>query len=431
MTTMGHSILQYESALSRDAQRRIRKMGTVDLVIGIPSHRNGRTIGEVIDALVAGVRAYYPDLKVVLINADGGSSDNTVKHIQDADVPDNVTKLVTIYEGVTGKGTAIRSVLEAAWRLGARACVIAEARAIGIQPEWLPALVSPILHGDEAVLGCYQRAAMDAALTDNLVYPFMSSFWSSDLVEPLAPEFALSGELATSLAECDVWETNVARFGVNMWMTLHMLSQRVRMAQVDLGYRGPAGGEPAMPGDQRFVHTVGTLFRALTTYRRSWTQGQRFASTPFRGLRSQDRQVASEEDLTPYVDAFQAGRQEYGDVWESVLQPETFDLLQAALARAGDVPALEIPLWVRLVYEFAAVFNRGEGDPDKVIEALLPLYYGRAVRYANEVEGLTVGGRAAILSSLATAFSEQRPAFETLWNSYQEWEDDVTRYWIP
>lgn len=35
MTSQVHSILQFESALSRDAQRKIRKIGTTDLVIGI------------------------------------------------------------------------------------------------------------------------------------------------------------------------------------------------------------------------------------------------------------------------------------------------------------------------------------------------------------------------------------------------------------
>lgn len=429
MTSQVHSILQFESALNRDAQRKIRKIGAADLVIGIPSHRNGRTIGEVVDAVMAGVRAYFPDLRVVLMNADGGSSDNTVRHLEDADAPENVVKLLTTYEGITGKGTAIRSIFEAAGRLGARACAVVEARAIGIQPEWLPALITPVLQGDDVVMACYQRSALDAALTDNLVFPFLHSFWASELREPLASEFCVSGTMAMHLAECDVWETNVSRFGINVWLALHALSEHLRLAQVDLGYRGASGGEPAAPGDLRFIHAIGTLFRALNLYRRTWTQGITFGNVPFRGLRAPDRTIDSEQDLMPFDDAFRAGFEDYIEDWQGILTPETLSALKEIPGGGAEAPAVPVSLWVRLVYEFAAVFNKGEGDPDKVIEALLPIFYGRAATYARHVSSLTVRGRDDVIQDICTAFGEQRADFQILWDTYQEWEDDVTRFW--
>jgi hypothetical protein len=429
MTSLDNTILHYESTLNREAQRRIRQIGSADLLIGIPSHRNGRTIVEVVEAVIAGVRAYFPDQRVVLMNADGGSSDSTVRHLREVDVPDNVHKLLTMYEGATGKGTAIRCILEAAGRLSVRACVVAEARATGIRPEWLPVLVSPVLQGDDLVMACYQRAPLDSALTDNLVYPFLHSFWGSDLREPLAGEFCASGETAVRLAASDVWETNVARFGVNVWLAIHALTEHLRLAQVDLGYRGPNGGEMAMSGDLRFVHTVGTLFRALTIYRRTWTQSVAFAGVPFRGLRAADRMVEGEADTAPLLQAFRQGALDYANDWQAIMSGETLESLQRLLAMHNDELELPASLWTRLIYEFAAVFNKGEGDPDKVIEALLPVYYARAATYARKVASLSVQGRESVIESLCEAFDQQRGYFQHLWDTYQEWEDDVTRYW--
>ena len=54
MAFADNSILQYESSLPRDALRHLRQLLRTDLVIGVPSHRNGRTVPEVVDAILEG-----------------------------------------------------------------------------------------------------------------------------------------------------------------------------------------------------------------------------------------------------------------------------------------------------------------------------------------------------------------------------------------
>ena len=61
-----------------DAARRAAEViRRADIVIGIPSYNNGRTIGHVVQAAYAGLAKYYPQLTGVVINSDGGSTDNT------------------------------------------------------------------------------------------------------------------------------------------------------------------------------------------------------------------------------------------------------------------------------------------------------------------------------------------------------------------
>jgi hypothetical protein len=472
-------ILAHESALEPEARAQIAAIGQADVVIGIPSHRNGRTIAEVVQAISDGVLRYLMSSRVVLMNADGGSSDNTVRHLDDAWMPPNVTKLLTTYPGSNGKGSAIRAIFEATGALGARVCVILEARAPGITPEWIKALVDPILTGADVAIPCFQRSSYTAALVDNLCYPFMRMFLDTDLRQPLMSEFSVSGALAREMADTDVWETDVARYGINVWVPIQALAEGRRIAQVDLGYRGDQSGDPGAALDARFLHTVSTLFRLLTVHRRLWMpvlgatdsfggKNARLSELPprriaFAGDRCPERVVPTEimpctRCIHELLISMGSGAERHGELWQHILQPPTLDRVDGLLECAGKAraslaesledeghpktvssPSLDfefpIDLWRDIVIEFAVAYNQGEGDPDKVIESLLPLFYGRSAFYMLETEGLDTGRREAVVEGIVRAFIEARPIFLEQWNRHQSWplgspQDEDSIYWL-
>lgn len=418
-------ILMYESALGDDARRRLREIGRADVVVGIPSHRNARTIGEVVRAVAEGITVYLPNQRVVLMNADGGSSDNTSRYVADAPVGANVERLIAVYEGGMGKGVAVRSIFEAAAYLDAKACVVVEARAPGIVPEWIPALVNPIMSGSDMVLGCYRRSAYGAALTDNLAYPFLRTFFNADIREPLASEFAVSGAVAGELANRDVWETDVARFGINIWLTVQGLVDERRLAQADLGYRGEGSGEPGALGDARFGHMVGTLFRTLSIHRRVWQRNLPLRRSAFHGERSPDVSAPCSDCSTALIEAMFAARREYGVEWERSLSPAAMQAVNALFEQPIETFTFPIDLWARVVADFGLSYNKGDGDPDKVGEALLPLYYGRAGAYVRETAGMTVVQREAVVRRIVQAFLATKPYFVEQWDNYQPWIDSL------
>ena len=55
----------------------IAKIGSADLVVGIPSFRNAATIGYVASTAAKGLREHFPGARVAIVNADGGSEDGT------------------------------------------------------------------------------------------------------------------------------------------------------------------------------------------------------------------------------------------------------------------------------------------------------------------------------------------------------------------
>ena len=63
--------------LPETVEAQLGKIGRADLLVGIPSYNNARTIGHVVRATAAGLTKYFPGAKAVIVNSDGGSTDGT------------------------------------------------------------------------------------------------------------------------------------------------------------------------------------------------------------------------------------------------------------------------------------------------------------------------------------------------------------------
>ncbi|MBP1770582.1 MAG: putative Glycosyl transferase, family 2, partial [Candidatus Aminicenantes bacterium] len=94
--------------------------GDVDILVGIPSFNNAKSIGHVVRAVEAGLTKYFPAQRSILVNSDGGSSDGTTDAVREASADLDAVllehrvrgfhKLVTPYHGVPGKGSAFRRI---------------------------------------------------------------------------------------------------------------------------------------------------------------------------------------------------------------------------------------------------------------------------------------------------------------------------------
>ena len=92
--------------------------------------------------------------------------------------------------------------------------------------------------------------------------------------------------------------------------------------------------------------------------------------------------------------------------------------------------AFEFPvdLWARVALEYAVVYNEGEGDPDRVIDSLQPLFYGRAGTYVRQTRHLTPVEREEIVQGIYQAFLAAQSSFHQLWTRYYSCLDDLVDY---
>ena len=131
--------------LEGDVQKEVSELKEVDILVGIPSYNNARSIGHVVRAVEAGLSKYFSDKRSILVNSDGGSTDGTMEVVQEATV-DHASillrhgvgvfhKIVTPYHGIPGKGSAFRTIFEIARMLKAKACAVVDSDLRIITPE--------------------------------------------------------------------------------------------------------------------------------------------------------------------------------------------------------------------------------------------------------------------------------------------------------
>jgi glycosyltransferase involved in cell wall biosynthesis len=419
----------FETTLRSDGQRRLAEIGSADLLIGIPSYKNEQTIGQVIDIAAQGAYKYYPNLKTVIAVVDGGSSDETVHIALNRPVPPSVRKVVTTYQGIQGKGSAVRAIFEITRAIKAQVCIVLEADLYSATPEWIQKLATPIFSREfDYGIPAYARPLVEGAVNDILAYPLTRLLYNTDVREPMAGDFSVSGELAGKLHDRDVWETDVARHGIDIWITTIAVNENLRMCQVPLSPKIEHKREAAVAFDPGFVQSVGTLFRMMDIYRRRWPETRPLRVVPVCGepVAVDQEKLAGAITIDMLNDAFHSGARRYRRLWRSTLVPSSYEEVIALVDKSRGGTHLGGELWARTVFDFAVVYNKGENDPDKVAAALLPLYYARIATILRETGG-KLDAIEKVVQAQTKTFAEQKQFLIHRWQTYVPWAADGVR----
>jgi glucosylglycerate synthase len=419
----------FETSLRTDGQRRLAELGTADLLVGIPSYKNAETIGFVIDTVAKGLQTHFPNLHSAIAVVDGGSSDETVHVAAARPLPPSVRRIVTTYQGIQGKGSAVRAIFEIARATSAQVCIVFEADLESLAPDWVQKLTQPILDREyDYAIPAYARPLVEGAVNDILAYPLTRLLYNTDVRQPMAGDFAVSGELACKLHDRDVWETDVARHGIDIWITTIAINENIRTCQVSLSPKIENKREAAVSIDPGFVQSVGTLFRMLEIYHRRWPETHPLRVIPICGADT----MSSSQRLTGAItvemlrDAFRSGTRRYRRFWRSILSPENFSAIIDLFNKERGSTHFPPDLWAQVVFDFAVVYNKGENDPDKVAAALLPLYYARIATILRETNA-RLDAVEKVVQAQAQAFAEHKQYLLHRWETYVPWAADGVR----
>src|SRR5437763_5348439 len=165
------------SALADDMREALRSQRRADLVVGIPSFRNAATIGHVTETAAEGLRRNFPEMRAVIVNADGGSNDGTSDRVRASG--DGVPTIAGRYQGKSGKGSAFRAIFEAVTLLDAKACAVVDSALRSITPEWIARLMGPRVRGEaDYVTQLYARHKHDGSITKTIAIPPTSALYA-------------------------------------------------------------------------------------------------------------------------------------------------------------------------------------------------------------------------------------------------------------
>ena len=421
--------LAEESYLSDDFLRQLINVGEVDILVGLPTHNNAKTIGSIVQTIQSGILRGFPRERAVIINADGGSRDGTPELVTGGSIDDvrpasNLHALRTLhaistkYASSPVSEVAFRTILAAAELLRAKACVVMSPESANIEPEWLSELLRPIYRdGFDLVTPTYRRHKLEGLLITNLLYPMTRALYGLRIREAYALEFGFSGRLGSQFLEQNVWTNGTEGSGVELRFTLAAITGRYRICQSFLGEkdhieRRAADLVPALR------QTVGALFSALDPDFPVWSAVE--GSQPVAGTGANQEVL-----LTPVRvnrkrlrEMFSTGVAELESVFQSILSPPTLAELQR-IARSGKEDEFDYPaeLWVRTVYEFAASYQKAVISRDHIIQALAPLFRGRMFTFLMENRDASANDVENNIEGLCLEFERLKPYLLQMWKS--------------
>lgn len=417
-----------ESFLTDDFLRQLINVGEVDILVGLPTHNNSKTVGAIVQTIQSGILRGFPRERAVIVNVDGGSRDGTPELVTGVSIDDmrptaNLLALRTLHSISTRYGTspasgvAFRTILSAAELLRAKACVMLSPDSGNIEPDWLSKLLSPVYRNEfDLVTPTYRRHKFEGILITNLLYPMTRALYGLRIREAYSTEFGFSPRLGSQFLEHYVWNDGTDGAGVELRFTMAAITGKYRVSQSFLGEKVPIERRAAdLVAALR--QTVGALFAGLEIDFPLWSMVDGSKPVPTTGPDHEVLMDPLRVNRKRLHEMFATGVAELESIFQSILSPETL----AELQRIGGLPEEEFnyssELWVRTVYEFAASYKNSAINRDHIIQALAPLFRGRVLTVLRENRNASEETIEQNTEALCLEFEQLKPYLLQLWKT--------------
>lgn len=417
-----------ETFLSDEFIRKLTAVGEVDILVGVPTFNNRRTIEQVVNAIQLGLVKYFPRERVVLVNPDGGSNDGTPEAVEKASIPDfrtllsssplrTIHRISTTYGGVDGASSAWRIIMAAADLLRARACAVVSPDLESITPEWIEALVRPVYKEQfDLVTPIYHRHKYDGLLVKNIIAPTIRSVYGVKVREPVGGEFGFSGRLACHYMEQDVWHEEFVRARTEIWLTTRAIADGFRLCQSFLGPKIHAPETSAQNIVATIQDALGALFRCMENQQSYWvSRTEPPQSLPVFGFEYSSGLEPRRINRKIMLTMFKNGVSQLTPILESILTAETLGEIQGISQQDEKQFGFPDELWVKTIYEFAASYHHSVINREHLLQALTPIYRGRIYSVVLESQRADAEQIERRIEALGQEYEKLRPRLVEEW----------------
>ena len=409
--------MQYDTALRAYTSKRIEEIETADILVGVPCYNNDKTIAHVIQMITHGLAKHYKDRRSVIVLADGGSTDDTREAAREFEIKPWQEKIVSIYRGPAGKGTALRSVFEVATRLDVKVCAMVDSDLRSITADWVKYLLDPVLErGYQFVAPVYVRHKYDGTITNNIVYNLTRALYGKRIRQPIGGDFAISRDVAKFYIEQDVWETDVARFGIDIWMTTSAITQGFRICQSNLGVKIHDVKDPGQHLGPMFRQVLSALFSLMEHNESYWKKVQGSESLETFGFEGALEPEPVNVNLELMIELFKTGYQQFSSLWKDILSKDSFD----QITKTNQMDSIEFYLptdaWAKILYELAATFHLWSVNRNKLLDTMTPLYFARVASFVRQSWEMSSQEAEALVEEQAQKFEDQKDYLVQVWD---------------
>ncbi len=411
----------------KEVKEQLGRIKTADIVVGIPSYNNARTISHVVKAVQAGLAKYFPDRKAVLVNSDGGSIDGTIDMVNKTGIEDFQSillyhrvepffKISTPYIGIPGKGSAFRAIFEIAAALDVKACAVVDSDLRSITPEWVELLIKPILDGGfDYVAPLYRRHKYDGTITNSIIYPLTRALYGKRVRQPIGGDFGFSGRLANFYLSKDVWQTDIARYGIDIWMTTEAIANGFKVAQSFLGAKIHDPKDPGADLSAMLAQVTGSAFGLMEKYGSVWKGVEGSTSVPTFGFYYTVGLEQVKVNVDRMLAIFRAGLKDLREIWMEILGAGDFGEVESIGFRPGREFRFPLRLWTRIVYDYALAYHKRKLPHEHLLKSLTPLYLGKTASFVMEVEDMEQDEAEREIEKLCLEFEENKDLLINTW----------------
>jgi glycosyltransferase involved in cell wall biosynthesis len=307
--------------------------------------------------------------------------------VKKINLPSEVKLIPAIYLGVSGKGTAVKAIFEAASQLKVKSVALIDSDLRSITPEWIRLLITPTMTGTDFVTPYYNRFKYDGTITNFLCYPVTMSLFGKDIRQPIGGDFGLSIELVEHLLGSPMWKMpDVNRFGIDIFETDTALAKGYTAKQALLGAKNHDAKDPSSQLTSMFRQVMNTMFTCIEQYEPIWKAIRGVSKTEVFGEAEYgDTSEPIQVSLPATIDAYKSKYNQYLDIYQSFLENEIqskFEQLKQLDNSNVDFPS---EIWAKTVYSFIAEFHKGPSfDRERLVDALRVLWIGRVASFLKE-----------------------------------------------
>jgi hypothetical protein len=210
------------------------------------------------------------------------------------------------------------------------------------------------------------------------------------------------------------WETDVARYGIDIWMTTIAVAEGFRVCQSFLGAKLHDAKDPGADLSAMLHQVVGSVFTLMQEYRDVWWPIQETRPVELFGFRYAVGLDPIDVNLDRMLDVFRRGREELVEIWSQALQPSTLSALQQ-LHIDPHTFHLDPHLWARVIYDFAVAHRRWPLDRAVLLRSLTPLYLARVASFVVETRDLGSSEVEERIEHLCLAFEDAKHELRARW----------------
>jgi hypothetical protein len=285
-----------------------------------------------------------------------------------------------------------------------------------ITPEWIELLIKPVLeHNFDYVTPLYQRHKYDGTITNSIIYPLTRALYGKRVRQPIGGDFGFSGQLLKFLLSKDVWQTDIARYGIDIWMTTEALANGYKIAQAFLGAKIHDPKDPGSDLSAMLAQVVGSTFSLMEAYKDVWKNIQGSEQIPSFGFYYAVQPENVRVNVERMLGIFREGVTGLHEILLMIIGAGDLGNLESLTGLAERQFKFPANLWTRIIYDYALAYYKKILPAEHLLKSLTPLYLGKTVSFILEAEDLEQQQVEAEIENLCLEFEQEKNHLITNW----------------